>query len=40
MAVMRLISNSRSGIRDMSAKELKAAIKGSEGRVVMSQLSV
>ena len=39
MAVMRLISNSKSGIRDMNAKELKAAIKGSEGRVVMSQLS-
>lgn len=39
MAVMRLISNSRSGIRDMNARELKAAIKGSEGRVVMSQVN-
>lgn len=39
MAVMRLISNSRSGIKDMNAQELKAAIKGSEGRVVMSQLN-
>ncbi len=39
MAVMRLISNSRSGIKDMSAAELKAAIKGSEGRVVMAQLN-
>lgn len=39
MAVMRLVSNARSGIRDMSAKELKAAIKGSEGRIVMSQVS-
>lgn len=37
---MRLISNSRSGIKDMNAHELKAAIKGSEGRVVMSQLNV
>lgn len=39
MSIMRLISNSRSGIKDMTAKELKAAIKGSEGRVVMSQLN-
>lgn len=39
MAVMRLISNCRSGIRDMTAQELKEAIKGSEGRVVMSQLN-
>lgn len=39
MAVMRLISNSRSGIRDMNARELKAAIRGSEGRVVMAQLN-
>lgn len=39
MAVMRLISNARSGIRDMNASELKAAIKGSEGRVVMAQLN-
>ncbi len=40
MAVMRLISNSRSGIKDMNARELKAAIKGSEGRTVMSQTSI
>lgn len=39
MPVMRLISNSRSGIKDMNARELKAAIKGSEGRVVVSQLN-
>lgn len=39
MTVMRLISNSRSGIKDMTPSELKAAIKGSEGRVVMSQLN-
>ena len=39
MAVMRLISNSRSGIKDMTPFELKAAIKGSEGRVVMAQLN-
>ena len=39
MAVIRLISNSKSGIRDMTPKELKAAIKGSEGRVIMSQLT-
>lgn len=39
MSIMRLISNSRSGIKDMSAKELKASIKGSEGRVVMAQVN-
>lgn len=39
MSVMRLVSNARSGIRDMNAKELKAAIKGSEGRIVMAQLN-
>ncbi len=39
MAVMRLISNSRSGIKDLNARELKASIKGSEGRVIMAQLN-
>lgn len=39
MAIMRLISNSRSGIRNMNAKELKASIRGSEGRVIMAQLN-
>ena len=40
MSVMRLISSSRIEIQSMSAKELKASIKGSEGRVIMSQLGL
>jgi len=39
MAVMRLISSSRSEIKKMTPMQLKASIKGSEGRVVMSQIN-
>lgn len=39
-SVRRLISSSRSEIRQMTATELKKSIEGSEGRVVMTQFYV